>query len=58
MGDDLAIINVKVFETLLTKLPQKKVKQILIFIVAVALIIITLQILFNNQLFNILFYLQ
>ena len=60
MVDNLTIINVKVFETLLTKLSQKKVKQFLILIVGVVLIIniITLKILFNNQQFNILSYLQ
>ena len=59
-SDNLTIINFKVFETLLKKLLQKKVEQILVlsFVVAIILTTIALQTLFNNLQFNILFYFQ
>jgi len=59
-SDNLTIINFKVFETLLKKLLQKKVEQILVLssVVIIILTTIALQALFNNLQFNILFYFQ
>jgi len=59
-SDNLTIINFKVFETLLKKLLQKKVEQILVLssVVVIILTTIALQTLFNNLQFNILFYFQ